>query len=160
MSIKPPALFILVIIFFYSCQKAEKVEGKMEGTWDRVVFDHNGSEQWSFTADNKIYIMLTLPNRLTFTGQEIVGDTVCVGNFTTDIVHYTHGALLNKNIFRVPAITVTDLTNFKYSGGNLDYTPYNTVWQVHKLNATVMILTTDVYSGKKGGLEQREFYKQ
>ena len=144
----------------YACQKASKVDAKIAGTWERVVFNHNGTEQWSFTADGKLYVMLTLPGAKTLTNQNIDGDTVCAGTFTTKIVHYTHGTFFNKNMFRVPAITISDFPNYKYSGGNMDYTAYNVEWQIHKLTSSVMIITTEWYTGKHGGLEEREFYKK
>ena len=151
-------LFSLILILV-SCQKAAKVEGDIKGTWERVIFNHNGTEQWIFTADKKIYITLTLPNAVTLSGGSIDGDTVCEGSFTTKIVNYSHGTLLNKNIFRVPELTISGLSNYKYSGSNLDFTSSNTVWQVHKLDANVLILTTDIESGIPGGLVEKEFYK-
>ena len=153
-------MFFGLMVVVYSCQKAASVEAKMAGTWERVVFNHNGTEQWSFTSDGKVYVMLTLPNAKTLTNQNIDGDTVCAGTFTTKIIHYTHGTFLNKNMFRVPAITISGFPNYKYSGGNLDFTAYNVQWEVNKLKSKVMIITTEWYNGIHGGLEIREFYKK
>jgi len=152
-------LFGLILILF-SCQKADKVQTQLIGTWERVVFNHGGAEQWIFTADNKLYVLLTLPGATSLEGTSISGDTVCVGDFTTEIVHYNHGTLLNKNIFKVPAITISGFINFKYIGNNMDFTAYNTVWQIHKVDSKVLIITTDMYNNIHGGLEQREFYKK
>ena len=154
-------LFVLfcLIALAYGCQKVAKVETKMIGKWERVVFNHDGTEQWTFTADHKIYINLTLPGWHTLTGADIDGDTVCTGTFETDIIRNTHGTLFNKKIFKVPAITISGFTNYKFSGSNLDFTAYNTVWEVYQLDTKVFIITTEMYSGIHGGLEEREFYK-
>jgi len=153
-------LIVFTLSFLFSCQKAETVEADIQGAWERVVFNHHGSEQWVFTPEFNIYVILTLPGINNQQGEEIMGDTVCTGSFTTKIVHFNHGTFLNKDIFRVPQITITGFTNFKYSGGNIDFTAYNTIWQVNKLTASEMIMTTDMYNNIHGGLEQREFYKQ
>jgi len=160
MSLKTHLSLFCLVVLLYSCQKAASVEAKMTGKWERVVFNHNGSEQWIFTSDSKIYIMLTLPGAQTQSGANIDGDTVCVGSFAIKITHRTDGTFLNKNMFKVPAITISGFTNYKYSGSNLDFTAYNTEWQVFKLNTKVMILTTEMYNGIHGGLEEREFYKK
>ncbi|OPZ97254.1 MAG: hypothetical protein BWY70_01550 [Bacteroidetes bacterium ADurb.Bin408] len=151
-------LFLLALAF--SCKKADKTETKLQGTWERVVFNHNGTEQWTFTPENNLYVTLSLPGMHTLDGGLIDGDTVCSGTYSVKIVHYKHGVFLNKNIFNVPEITIDGLINYKYAGGNMDFTAYNTLWQVHKLNATELIITTDLYNNLPGGLEQREFYKQ
>lgn len=149
---------LLTIIL--SCQKADKTETKLQGTWERVVFNHNGTEQWTFTPENNLYVTMTLPGTHTLEGNEIDGDTVCSGTYSVKIVRYKHGVFLNKNAFRVPQITIEGFINYKFSGGNMDFTAYNTLWQVHKLNDSELIITTDVYNNIPGGLEQREFYKQ
>lgn len=150
-------LFILLVTtsMLFSCKKVDSITTEIQGTWKRVVFDHGGTESWIFAAD-KIYVILDYPK------YDVSSDTVSIGTYTTEIVRYTHGALFNKNILTVPAITITGFENFKYNQGqqNIWYPAYNTVWEVHKLDATTLILTTDEYEATPGGLEIREFYKE
>jgi hypothetical protein len=155
-KLKKIFIFGIFSLFILSCQKVDNVQKKLEGTWERIVFDHNGSEQWTFTSDNKIYVVLN------YVSLGIEKDTVSIGNYTMDIVRYSHGTLFNKNIFRVPQITISDFSNYKYNQGssNIYYPAYNTVWEIHQLDKSTLIITTDEYDGKIGGLEIREFYKE
>ncbi len=149
----------IIIVFFLiilsSCKKVDKIETKLHGSWERVVFDHRGKETWTFTEDNKIYLVLTIESL------GIIGDTVSIGDYTMEIVRYSHGTLLNKNIFKVPEITITGFENYKYNSGqsNLYFPAYNTKWQIHQLDKESLIITTNLYDNKQGGLEIREFFK-
>lgn len=142
-----------VFLFSASCKKAENVQEDLKGRWERIVFEHNGKENWIFTANQELFITFELASA------GIHGDTAAQGTYEIDIVNYSHGRLLNKNILRVPSVTITGLTNFRYNARNYDYTPYNTKWEVHELNENVLIITTQEYSGIKGGLVIREFIR-
>jgi len=155
MIYKPIIIICIILAFLLSCKKVDKIETKLQGNWERVVFDHSGKENWIFTEDNKIYVVLTMESK------GIIGDTVSVGDFTMEIVRFSHGTLLNKNIFRVAEITITGFENYKYNSGqsNIFYPAYNTKWQIHKVDEQSLILTTNIYNNEKGGLEIREFFK-
>lgn len=150
-------LISIVIVFFFSCQKVENVQTELTGTWERVVFNHSGAEQWTFTADGKLFITLSdTVNNMIFDG-----DTVNEGSYTMEIIRYTHGTFLNKDIFRVPAITISGLTNYKLPNNTNIYFPsINTVWQIHQLDEQVLIITTDMEDGVHSGLVIKEFYKK
>jgi len=157
MLIKKCLIFLVVLLLFcLSCKKVETVEANLVGTWNRILYDHYGSEKWIFTADNKIYIVLT------YQKYNINEDTVCVGEFVTDIVRYSHGNFYNKNFRKVPQITISGFENFKFDNNqqNIWYPAYNTAWEVEKLDGTSLLLTTQNYDNKPGGLEIREFYKE
>ncbi|MDD3875004.1 MAG: hypothetical protein PHT69_00100 [Bacteroidales bacterium] len=150
-------LFLCVIVFintFLSCQKTDSVQAGLEGTWELVVFDHDGTEKWTFTPDNKILVILDMPTA------GISGDTAAQGTYELSIVNYTHGRLLNKNIFKVPAITISGFENYKYAQSNIFYPACNTEWEVHRLDSKVLVLTTDTYNATAGGLVMKEFYRE
>lgn len=144
------------MLLMISCQKADSVESDLAGTWNRVVFDHEGTEQWIFTPENKIYIILN------YEAYGINSDTVAQADFVTEIVRYSHGTFFNKNILKVPQITISGFENYKYNlnQNNIYYPAYNTRWEVHQLDNTTLIITTTHYNNIDGGLEMREFYRE
>jgi len=148
-------VIILCVPFFVgSCKKTETVQLNIEGAWQLYAYVHNGKEIWHFTKDNKLYITLDLP------AENIHGDTVNQGSYTLDIKKYAHGSFLKKNLFNVPNITFEGLNNFKYGQKNIDFTPINTIWEIHKLEKNILFLITDQESGIPGGLVTKEFFRE
>jgi len=144
-------VFIFIMsAFFFSCTKADKVEAELKGVWEMVILKTpKGSQQWTFTSDNKLHIRLSN-----------IDTVVTTGTFNVEIVNYSHGKLLNKNIFKVASVTIQGLKNYIYTqGANIYFPAYNTRWEVHQLDKEILILTTDEYDGISGGLEIREFIR-
>jgi len=153
--IKTFLILLSVLVLFDSCQKESTIETKLIGTWNRVVYDHGGTEKWAFTADKKIFVILN------YEKYSIINDTVTSGNFEIKIVRDTHGNFYNKNFRKVPQITISGFNNFKYNNGqqNIWYPAYNTAWIINKLDNTTLTMSTNTYDNKPGGLEIRDFYK-
>jgi len=148
-------LFLIAFVFFLSsCAKVETIEPLLIGTWERVVFNHEGAEQWTFTKDGIIYVTLDYPSK------GIAGDTINEATYELSIVNYSHGTLLNKNFLKVPAIDIDGFTMYKIEQEVISFSMNNTQWQIHSIDESIMIITTDIESGIPGGLVTKEFYKK